>query len=117
MSKAIALYLPDGTTPAPATDFGSVPPGTTAASRQLLVKNTGTEAIPSLRMFIEQTSTADGEYHVTVGGLTLTGTAQEVLSSPLAAGATLSVTEYWSTPAGLGVTGPDTANLVCQFDQ
>ena len=116
MTKLLALLLPDGTTTAPATDFGSVPPGTTTASRSLLLKNTGDEAIPSIRGHIDQTSTADGAYLVTVGSTALTGTAQELLSASLDPGATLSVSERWTVPGGVSAT-VDTGTLVFDYEQ
>ncbi|GGJ65397.1 hypothetical protein [Deinococcus aquiradiocola] len=115
MTKQLTLLSPDGSAP-PAASYGSVPPGTTTTSRAMILKNTGDEALPSIRMHIEQTTTSDGEYHATAGSVTLTGTAQEVLSAPLAPGASVSVTEYVSTPAGLTTTGPDTGTLVWEYD-
>ena len=116
MTKLLAIVLPDGTTTAPSTDFGSVPPGTTSASRSLLLKNTGTEAVPSIRALIEQASTGDGAYVVSIAGKALTGASQEVLTAPLAAGATLAITESWTTPAGVAGT-VDTGTLVINYDQ
>jgi len=116
MTKTLAFLNPDGS-PIDSTTFGSVLPGTNSVSRSLILQNTGNESIPSVRMWIEQASTADGEYHATVGSLALTGTAQEVLSVPLDPGASVALTEYVSTPAGLSNTGPDSATLVFEFDQ
>lgn len=115
MTKTLALFLSDGTTIAPATDFGSVNPGTTAASRSLILKNTGTEAIPSIRARVEQTTAADGEYKVTAASKLLTAVNQELLTAALAVGATLAISESWTTPAG--VTGAvDTGTLVIDYD-
>lgn len=113
--KLLELLSPDGT-PAPSPNIGSVPPGTVSPSRAMILKNTGTEVIPSVRARVEQLSVADGEYHVTVGSLALTGINQEVLSAPLAAGDSVGVTEYASTPAGLSSTGPDSGDLIFEYD-
>jgi len=114
--KILTLFLEDGVTPAPATDFGSVPPGTTAPSRQLVLKNTGDEPISNLAGLIEQASTADGEYHVTVGSTNLNAVEQSLVAV-FAVGDSLSVTERWTTPENVLVTGPDTATLVFVYDQ
>ena len=114
--RLLELLSPDGT-PAPSPNIGSVPPGTTSASRPMILKNTGTETVSSVRARVEQVSTLDGEYHVTIGSLALTGTNQEVLSGTLAVGASVAVTEYASTPAGLSNTGPDSGKLVIEYDQ
>jgi hypothetical protein len=115
MTKTLTLFLPDGVTAAPLSDFGSVNPGTTAASRSLLLKNTGTEAVPSIRARIEQTSITDGEYRATISSIALTGTNQEVLTAPLAVGASIGITESWTVPAG--VTGSvDMGALVLDYD-
>ena len=113
--KQLELLSPDGS-PVPSSNIGSVPPGSTTTSRAMILKNTGTEAITSVRARVEQASVADGEYHVTVGSLALTGANQEVLSAPLAAGNSVSVTEYASTPAGLSSTGPDSGDLIFEYD-
>ena len=114
--KTLALFLPDGTTPAPTTNFGPVRPGTTSPSRQLLLVNTGDEPIPNLLARIEQGSTTDGEYRVTVGSTNLTD-ANQLLAAVFEVGASLNVTESWSTPAGLTTTGPDTGTLVFLYDE
>lgn len=116
MTKILSIVLQDGVTIAPATDFGSVPAGTTAASRSLLLKNTGTDPVPSIRALIEQTSTADGAYVVSIAGKALTGVSQELLTAPLAVGATLAITESWTTPAGVA-GAVDTGTLVINYDQ
>ena len=116
MTKTLVLYLADGVTTATATDFGSVNPGTTAASRNLILKNTGTEVIPSIRARVEQTSVADGEYKVTAASKSLTGVNQELLTVALAVGGTLAISESWTTP--VGVTGAvDNGTLVIEYDQ
>lgn len=114
--KSLALFLPDGVTPAPATDFGSVPPGSTTPGRQLLLKNTGDEPISNLGGLIEQTSLADGQYRVTVGSTNLTA-IEQALAPVFEVGASLAVSESWSTPANVTMTGPDTATLVFLYDQ
>lgn len=116
MTKTLALYLPDGVTVAPATDFGSVNPGVTTATRSLLLKNTGTEVIPSIRARIDQASTADGEYKVTANAKALNGANQELLTTALAVNATLAVTESWTTPAGAAGSN-DLGTLVFEYDQ
>lgn len=116
MTKSLAFFSPDGSAP-PSSTYGSVPPGTTSDSRTLILRNTGTEPIPSVRMWIEQASTADGEYRAVVGSHALTAIPQEMLSVPLPAGGSLEITEFVITPAGLSATGPDSATLVYEFDQ
>ena len=116
MTKQLTLLSPDGSAP-PAVSYGAVRPGTASASRSLILKNTGTEALPSIRLHVEQVSTADGEYHATVGSIVLTATPQEVLTAPLAPGASLSLTEYATVPAGITVTGADYGLLVWEYDE
>ena len=115
MTKTLGLFLQDGTTPATATDFGGVPPGTTTPSRQLVLMNTGDEPISNLAGRIEQASTADGEYRVTVGSTALSG-AEQPLAALFDVGDTLNITESWNTPPGVTSTTPDTAVLVFLFD-
>ena len=116
MTKMLVLYLADGVTVQTPTDFGSVNPGTTAASRNLILKNTGTEAIPSIRARIEQTTVADGEYKVTAASKLLTAVNQELLTAALAVGATVAISESWTTPAGVS-SAVDTGTLVIDYDQ
>lgn len=114
--KALTLQAPDGS-PAPAGDFGSVPPGTTSVSRALQLLNTGDEAITSVRMYVQQASSGAGVYRVTANSLELTTNLQEVLSGPLNPGDSIGLLESVSTPPGVTVTGPDTATLVWEYDQ
>lgn len=110
--KQLSLLLPDGT-PAPATDFGSVPPGTAAPSRQLLLRNTGDEPLTGIRARVENASTENGEYTVTVQATVLTGDWTPL--PDLAPGEDLLVLESWLTPPSLTVTGVDSGLLRVQF--
>ncbi|WP_407538872.1 hypothetical protein Q0M94_11895 [Deinococcus radiomollis] len=113
--KQITIFAADGVTPAPAFDFGSVPPGTTAPSRQLVLKNTGTDPIPSIKGAIERASSANGTYTVTIGGVTLTTADTELLSAPLAVNGTIAVTEQWATPVGVASSAVEYGLLVFKF--
>jgi hypothetical protein len=101
--KQLTLYAADGVTVAPAFDFGSVPPGATSASRQLVLKNTGTDPIPSIKCAIERSNT--------IGGVVMTAVDTELLSVPLAVNATITVTEQWSTPVGVTSSAVETGLL------
>ena len=98
MTKILEVRLADLVTAAPLTDFGSVGPGNTSTTSTLYLFNSGTDPIPSVRAHIEQASTADGVYFVTVGSIPLNINPQEVLTQPLAPGASIPFTERWDTP-------------------
>jgi hypothetical protein len=115
VSNQLTLYAADGVTVAPAFDFGSVPPGATSASRQLVLKNTGTGPISSIKAAIERANTTNGTYTVTIGGVTLTAADTELLAAALAVNATIAVTEQWATPAGVTSNSVETGNLVFKY--
>lgn len=106
--KQLSLLLPDGA-PLPQTDFGSVPPGTAAPSRQFLLRNTGDEVVTGIAIRVENASTENGEYTATVQATTLTGDWTPL--PDLAPGEDLLVLESWITPAGIQVTGVDSGLL------
>ncbi|MFC4636998.1 hypothetical protein [Deinococcus hohokamensis] len=116
--KALELQLPDGT-PAPATDFGNVRPGTTTASREVRLVNVGDEPITDvLNLRVVQNETVAGEYRVTTGGVALTGEWQDVLAAQggsLAPGAFVALQEAWHVPAGVTDIGADTGFLDWQY--
>ena len=51
-----------------------------------------------------------------IAGKALTSAEQELLSTPLAAGSTLSITESWTFPAGVAGVN-DNGNLLINYDQ
>lgn len=114
--KQLQLRLPDGT-PAPATDFGSVPPGTSTPTRELRLVNTGDEPVTSVEALVVNDSLSDGEYRVSMSGVILTGEWQSILSAPLAPGAFLAVQESWTTPSGVTTTGADHGQLRVRYAQ
>ncbi|PIH00270.1 hypothetical protein [Deinococcus sp. UR1] len=114
--KQLQLRLPDGT-PAPATDFGSVPPGTSTPTRELRLVNTGDEPITNVEALVVNDSLADGEYRVSLNGVALTGEWQPVLAEALAPGAFLTVQESWTTPVGVTTTGADHGQLRVRYAQ
>ena len=105
MSKEISILVTGGSTPAPAPQFGEVPPGTSSAVLTSDLKNTGTEALSTVRAWVNDT-----RYRVTINGTLITATtegdAQDV--GPLAVGAIVPLAEQWVTPAD----APDSALLV-----
>lgn len=106
--KQLSLLLLDGA-PLPQTDFGSVPPGTAAPSRQFLLRNTGTEVVTGVAIRVENANIEDGEYTATVQGITLTGDWTPL--PDLAPGEEVLVLESWITPAGVAETGVDSGLL------
>ncbi|GGL18247.1 hypothetical protein [Deinococcus radiotolerans] len=112
--KRLALLLLDDT-PAPATDFGSVPPGTAAPNRSLRLVNTGDETVSGIRVRVENESADNGEYRVTVQGTALTGDWTAL--PDLAPTEAFLVLESWLTPAGVAETGVDHGLLRIQHHQ
>lgn len=105
--KTLTLQLPDGS-PAPATDFGNVPPGTTTPARELRLVNTGDEAITGgIQMRVVQDDGVDGVYLVTANGVSLTDEWATVQAADLVPGAFILIEEAWQTPAGVTQSGLD----------
>lgn len=113
--KNLTLQLPDGT-PAPTTEFGNVPPGTTTVQRELRLVNTGDEPITgdiSLRAL--QDNTIDGTYIASAGGISLSANWQ-VVATNLAVGASILVLEAWQVPSTTSKpTGLDNGWLEWRF--
>lgn len=97
MAAELTIQNADGTTATP-LDFGLVKPGTSSSVVQRRVTNTGDVTLTDVRVRLEQTSTADGELHGSVGATVLTD-AYQVVSASLAPAAYVTVDLYWSTPA------------------
>ncbi|MBZ9715270.1 hypothetical protein [Deinococcus multiflagellatus] len=115
--KQLELQQLDGTL-APATDFGSVPPGTTTASRQLRLVNTGDEPVPGLRLRVLQDGAVPGEYLVSANGVALTAQWTSPLGDELLApGDSVLIVEAWTTPAGTTQTGADHGRLIISYQR
>lgn len=76
-----------------------------------LLKNTGDVVLSSVRLRVENEPGLPGTLSATVNGVTLDGTDQEVLTVPLAVGASVPVLLTWTTPASI-LTGEDSASVV-----
>lgn len=99
--------------------------GTLTAGQSLtvdsLLKNTGDEAITSLRIWLVNNDDLPGTMNVTVNGVAIPEAAApagevpagavEVLSAPLALGQSVAVTTTLMNPTGNAVTGLDSADL------
>ncbi|MBZ9715485.1 hypothetical protein [Deinococcus multiflagellatus] len=115
--KRLELQQLDGT-PAPATDFGSVPPGTTTPTRQLRLVNTGDEPVPGLRLRVLQDGAVPGTYLVTANGLALGDAWTAPLAdAPLLPGQAVLISEAWTTPAGTTTTGADHGRLIISYQR
>jgi|GEM_PF-3239268 len=115
--KAMNLLATPGGAAAPTTDFGEVTPGSSSAPVTTYLTNTGDTIITTLRLWVEQDSTADGVYAVTVNGTPVTGTSEATateLNVNLAPGEYVTVVEQWTIPPGDGVD-IDTGTLVARY--
>ncbi|MBZ9713745.1 hypothetical protein [Deinococcus multiflagellatus] len=70
------LTLQDGAGGAPSLDFGEVPLGQQSPPRAIALRNTGTEPLTGIKVWIEQASAEDGELLVTLAGVAITGTSR-----------------------------------------
>ncbi|GGR11369.1 hypothetical protein GCM10008957_25140 [Deinococcus ruber] len=100
MPKQLSIQDAGGQ-PLASFDFGEVLPGTSSSNKALLITNTGDADIAAVSAWIEQTSIADGELKVTVGGVTITSTDQASATAlgSLAVGVSLTGQAWFSVPA------------------
>ena len=75
-----------------------------------LLKNTGDVPLTSIRLRVVNADTLPATLSCTVGGVLLTDTLQELLTAPLAPGASLSVLREWTAGAEL-LNGEDSGSL------
>lgn len=76
-----------------------------------LLKNTGDVALSSIRLRVQNEAGLPGILSAVVNGVTLGDTDTEVLTSPLAVGATVPLLLTWTTPASI-LSGEDSAGIV-----
>lgn len=75
-----------------------------------LLKNTGTEALTSIKLKVTNEPGLPAVLAASVNGVALTGTESEVLSAPLAPGASVAVILTWTAPASI-IEGEDSAGI------
>ena len=97
----VELFEADGVTPLAPRDFGAVPPGTTSAPVNFVLKNTGTVALSAPVAWIEQGPPEQGEFRVTIGGRAVTGTSAATATTlaALAVEATVTGSATWRLAA------------------
>jgi len=95
--KQLKRLLSGTNTDAPHPQLGQVLPGTSSGLVTLDYKNTGTEALQVVRVWLEGSSNC----RVTLNGVAVTATSEATAQEfgPLAVGAVLEAVFQWVTPA------------------
>jgi len=107
--KELRLLDAPGTATAPAW-MGEAGAGQSVTSSAQL-KNTGTEPLTSIKMWVTNEPGLPATLTVSVAGIALTDAPQEVLTGPLAPGDSVAVLATFTAPATGMVAGEDSGGL------
>lgn len=108
----LELQTPGGAPLAP-QDFGDVLPGTSTPPTPFRLVNTGDAPTAALTAWVEQASTEDGEFRVSMAGVLVTGTSPATATAlpNLAPGEHLDGEGSWYLAAGARGVPYDTGTL------